>query len=185
MTEIAKAKRFAMAFAIWASVAVASGLVPEICPAANATEQQSALARQHVSRAPSRALDHSGRPRIGKASFYAKKFAGRKMANGRLMNPHGDNAASRTLPLGTTARVTNLKTGQSAVVNIEDRGPYVKGRIIDLSPSTARKIGIDREEGIGMVEVAPLTIPVPNGSLKAGAAAREMKADQRPIAQGG
>lgn len=92
--------------------------------------------------------DLSGRPRFGKGSFYAQKFANRIMADGIRMNPHGDNAASRTLPLGTTARVTNVKTGQSAVVSIQDRGPYVNGRIVDLSPATAQKIGITRDIGV-------------------------------------
>ncbi len=92
------------------------------------------------------ALDHSGRKRVGKASFYAKMFHGRKMANGKRMDPRDDNAASKTLPLGTTAKVTNLETGRSAVVTIEDRGPYVKGRIVDLSPATAQSIGITPAE---------------------------------------
>jgi len=76
-----------------------------------------------------------------------------------------------TLPLGIKARVTNLETGRSAVVNIEDRGPYVKGRIVDLSPSTARQIDIDKQEGVAAVEVSPLAVPQPDGSIKPGAAA--------------
>jgi rare lipoprotein A len=124
--------------------------------------------------APSRpALDRSGRKRVGKASFYGRKFFGRTMADGTPMNPRDDNAASRTLPLGTTARVTNLETGQSAVVTIQDRGPYVKGRIVDLSPATATQIGLTREDGIAPVEVAPIAVPLPDGGSKAGAAALE------------
>jgi rare lipoprotein A len=96
---------------------------------------------------------------VGKASFYADRFAGRKMANGRPMDPNDDNAASKTLPLGTRARVTNLETGKSAVVTIEDRGPYVDGRIVDLSPSTAQKIGLEKKQGIAPVEVVPLQVP--------------------------
>ena len=119
-------------------------------------------------------LDHSGQRRIGKASFYAPMFAGRKMANGNRMDPQDRNAASRTLPLGTTAKVTNLKTGKSAVVRIEDRGPYVEGRIVDLSPATAREIGITPREGVTKVEVAPITVPQPDGSVKLGAAAAEV-----------
>ena len=84
-------------------------------------------------------LDHSGSPQIGKASFYARMFFGRTMADGTPMNPHEDNAASRTLPLGTKALVTNLENGRCAIVTIQDRGPYVKGRIVDLSPSTAQQ----------------------------------------------
>jgi rare lipoprotein A len=101
------------------------------------------------------------RPQVGKASIYAKKFAHRKMANGRRMDPNDDNAASKTLPLGTRALVKNLETGKSAVVTIEDRGPHVPGRIVDLSPSTAEKIGLDRKDGLAKVEVRPLEIPAP------------------------
>jgi rare lipoprotein A len=99
------------------------------------------------------------RPQVGKASIYAKKFAHRKMANGRRMDPAANNAASKTLPLGTKALVRNLETGQSAVVTIEDRGPHVPGRIVDLSPATAEKIGIERKEGVAKVEVKPLEVP--------------------------
>jgi rare lipoprotein A len=105
-------------------------------------------------------LDRSGKSRLGKASFYAPMFAGRIMADGTPMRPQGNNAASKTLPLGTVARVTNLKTGKSAVVRIRDRGPYVKGRIVDLSPATARQIGLARQDGITEVEVVPLILPV-------------------------
>ena len=114
--------------------------------------------------------DLSGAKRVGKASFYAQKFAGRKMADGQRMNPNDDNAASKTLPLGTTAKVTNLETGRSATVTIQDRGPYVKGRIVDLSPSTAQQIGITRDDGIAKVEVAPIQVPMPDGTVKPGAA---------------
>ena len=115
--------------------------------------------------------DLSGRTRLGRGSFYARWFAHRPMADGNRMDPQGSNAASRTLPLGTTARVTNLATGRSAVVAIEDRGPYAKGRIIDLSPGTARKIGITPRMGIARVAVAPLSVPQPDGSVKPGVAA--------------
>jgi rare lipoprotein A len=87
------------------------------------------------------------------------------------MNPDGDNAASRTLPLGTVAKVTNVDTGKSAVVKIEDRGPYIKGRIVDLSPATARKIGITPHIGVARVVVAPIVVPMPDGRIKLGEAA--------------
>jgi rare lipoprotein A len=115
-------------------------------------------------------LDRSGHKRRGKASFYAGKFAGRKMADGTIMEPQGDNAASKTLPLGTTARVTNLENGRSVVVTIRDRGPYIQGRIVDLSPATAKEIGIERKNGIAKVEVAPIVVPLPDGHVKLGAA---------------
>jgi rare lipoprotein A len=109
-------------------------------------------------------LDRTGRKRVGIASFYAAKFAGRKMADGTPMRPQGDNAASKTLPLGTKALVTNLQTGRTAMVTIRDRGPYVNGRIVDLSPSTARKIGIDRKQGLAKVEVVPIEFPLTDAS---------------------
>jgi rare lipoprotein A len=118
-------------------------------------------------------IDRSGRKRLGKASFYARMFAGRKMADGTPMRPTGDNAASLTLPLGTTAQVTNLETGKTAVVTIRDRGPYVDGRIVDLSPATARRIGLDRRTGVTEVEVAPIVVPLPDGKLKLGDGALE------------
>ena len=82
------------------------------------------------------------------------------------MAANDDNAASKTLPLGTQAEVTNLKTGQSATVTIQDRGPYVKGRIIDLSPATADQIGLEPKEGITKVEVKPITLPPPERDAK-------------------
>jgi len=128
-------------------------------------------------------LDRTGRKRFGKASIYAPMFAGRKMADGTRMQPASNNAASRTLPLGTTAKVTNLATGKTAVVTIHDRGPYVPGRILDLSPATARDIGLDRRTGVTQVEVAPIVIPMPNGNVKLGDGFLEtsyrMEGDQR------
>jgi rare lipoprotein A len=115
--------------------------------------------------------DLSGSTRVGKASFYARSFANRLMADGRRMNPRGDNAASRTLPLGTTAKVINVQTGQSAIVLIEDRGPYVAGRIVDLSPATAQRIGITRRIGVAKVKVAPIAVWLPNGGMKRGSGA--------------
>lgn len=116
-------------------------------------------------------LDRSGKRRVGRASFYADRFGGRKMADGRLFRLHDSNAASRTLPLGTTAKVTNLETGRSAVVTIQDRGPYVDGRIVDLSPGTAQSIGLSKRQGVTKVEVTPITVPLPNGGVKLGQAA--------------
>ena len=128
-------------------------------------------------------LDRSGRTRVGKASFYARMFAGRTMADGTRMEPTGDNAASRTLPLGTTATVTNLKTGKTAVVTIRDRGPYVAGRIVDLSPATARAIGLDKRTGVTKVKVAPIAVPLADGGVKLGDGV--LQASNRPEAADG
>jgi rare lipoprotein A len=119
--------------------------------------------------AVSRQPDLTGGTRLGKASFYAASFYHRKMADGARMRPRGSNAASKTLPLGTTAKVTNLSTGQTAIVQIEDRGPYVAGRIVDLSPVTALKIGLTRRLGVAPVKVSPIIVPQPDGTIKFGA----------------
>ena len=93
------------------------------------------------------------------------------MANGERFHRRDAVAASRSLPIGTTARVTNLETRQSAIVRIQDRGPFVSGRITDLSPAVAERIGIDKRHGTALVEVAPIAVPQPDGSSKAGAGA--------------
>ena len=88
------------------------------------------------------------------------------MADGTRLNLNDHVAASRTLPLGTEARVTNLETGQSTQVTIQDRGPYAKGRILDLTPAAAEAIGITRKEGVAKVEVQPLSVPPPKDDRK-------------------
>ena len=138
------------------------GFSPDTQAAKKQARHHSVSSRQDTKAKP----DLSGRKRNGEASVYAGKFAGKKMADGTKMNPHSDNAASKTLPLGTTAKVTNLQTGQSAKVTIRDRGPHVKGRILDVSPSTAHKIGITKHQGVAKVQVAPIAVAKTNDSVK-------------------
>ena len=78
----------------------------------------------------------------GKASFYAKKFTGRMTASGERMHHDSLTCAHRTYPFGTLLRVTNPSNGKNVIVRVTDRGPYVRGRIIDLSMRAAREIGI-------------------------------------------
>ncbi|MEI6652277.1 MAG: septal ring lytic transglycosylase RlpA family protein [Chlorobiaceae bacterium] len=78
----------------------------------------------------------------GKASFYSDEFHGRKTANGETFNMDKLTAAHPSLPFGTWVKVTNLRNGKDVIVRINDRGPFVKGRIIDLSISAAKKLGI-------------------------------------------
>ena len=78
----------------------------------------------------------------GMASYYGMELHGRRTASGQIFNAHGISAAHRSLPFGTQVRVTSLSTGRSVVVRINDRGPFVKGRIIDLSAGAARAIGL-------------------------------------------
>lgn len=136
-------------------------------PAARAASDEEAIAVQRATPA-----DRTGKKRIGIASFYHRMFNGRKMADGTPFDPNGINAASKTLPLGTFAVVTNLATNKSAVVHIRDRGPYVDGRIVDLPPRIAEEIGITHQ-GLAKVEVTPITVPMPDGSVRLGEAGRD------------
>ena len=77
----------------------------------------------------------------GKASFYAKKFSGRKTASGERLHHDSLTCAHRTYPFGTLLKVTNPANGKSVIVRVTDRGPYVRGRIIDLSVRAAKEIG--------------------------------------------
>lgn len=103
-------------------------------------------------------LDRSGKARKGEASYYGKKFHHKETADGSKLDPQSNMAASKTLPLGTKAKVTNLETGKSAVVEIADRGPYVEGRIVDVTPKVADKLDM-KEDGTAPVVVKPLVLP--------------------------
>ena len=94
----------------------------------------------------------------GMASFYHDKFNGRKTANGEVFNNKNMTAAHRTLPIGSKVRVTNLKNHKSVVVRINDRGPYVKGRILDLSKAGAKKLDMEKT-GLATVKVEILEKP--------------------------
>ena len=89
---------------------------------------------------------------IGIASFYERAFHGRTTASGRTYDERELTAAHRTLPFGTRVRVTNVANGRSVVVTITDRGPFARGRIIDVSRRAARKLGFWRD-GIAKVRV--------------------------------
>lgn len=88
----------------------------------------------------------------GVASYYADRFHGRMTANGETFDMTELTAAHRTLPFDTWVRVTNLSNGQQVVVRINDRGPYIDGRIIDLSKGAAEEIGMI-EPGITEVKI--------------------------------
>lgn len=78
----------------------------------------------------------------GKASFYSKKSTGRKTANGERLHHDSLTCAHKTYPFGTLLKVTNPENGVHVIVRVTDRGPYVKGRIIDLSVRAAKELGI-------------------------------------------
>lgn len=133
-----KSKRFAALFAI---LSIGYSIGPTAHAAETATNQS----------AP--------RPVIGKASYYAHHFAGKKTASGERMNPNQLTAASKTLPLGTRVQVTNLENGRTVHVTINDRGPYVRGRVIDLTPRAADALAM-RQRGLARVEIRPEPTPI-------------------------
>jgi len=103
-----------------------------------------------------RVLTHSN-AQVGAASFYHPALDGRLTASGATFDSHLLTAAHRTLQFGTRVRVTNLVNLRSVVVTINDRGPFVRGRIIDLSRQAAAALGFVRN-GIARVRVEPLTV---------------------------
>ncbi len=88
----------------------------------------------------------------GKASYYADKFNGRRTANGEIFRQRKKTAASKTLPFGTIVKVKNLSNGKTVKVRINDRGPFVEGRFIDLSKKAAKKIDMIKA-GVQPVEI--------------------------------
>ena len=91
----------------------------------------------------------------GDASWYGSKYHGRKTASGEVYNQHQLTAAHRELPFGTKVKVTNRKNNKSVIVRINDRGPFVSGRVIDLSFAAAKQIGIV-QAGVADVELQVL-----------------------------
>jgi len=91
----------------------------------------------------------------GMASYYGNELAGNRTANGERFDPGELTAAHRTLPFGSMVRVTNMSTGDSVIVRINDRGPFSRGRVIDVSHAAAREIGMQRS-GTARVKLALL-----------------------------
>jgi rare lipoprotein A len=118
----------------------------------------------------------------GIASWYGAPYHNRRGSNGEVYNMHAMTAAHRTLPLGSIVRVTNVKTNDSAIVRIADRGPFVQGRILDLSLAAAKKLDVWRP-GTAMVKIEVLQTPVPldaggRWAVQIGAFDREKAADE-------
>jgi rare lipoprotein A len=99
-----------------------------------------------------------GYQETGIASWYGSNFHGRPTASGEIYNMYAMTAAHKTLPLGTYVKVTNLENGRTVVVKINDRGPFVKGRIIDLTYTAAKKLGM-ANKGITRVKITVVKSP--------------------------
>lgn len=92
------------------------------------------------------------------ASYYGARFHGRRTAFGERFNRWGLTLASRGLPFGTRVRIRNLENGRTALARVNDRGPYVRGRIADLSEGVARQLKM-RRAGLARVEITVLWVP--------------------------
>ena len=126
------------------------------CAACDATIRHPAPAARHSNQVPSHESPHprrtdadDARTFTGLASYYTEP---QQLATDRVYDPSALTAAHRTLPLGTRLRVSDPVSGRSVIVTINDRGPFVRGRIIDLSPAAARALGISG--------LAPVTLDV-------------------------
>ena len=120
----------------------------------------------------------SGSSHVTVASWYGPGFIGQRTASGEVYHRDDLTAASRSLPLGTRVRVTNLGTGRAVVVRINDRGPYVRGRGIDLSQRAAERIGLNHS-GVARVSVARLDAPAPASASTAPSALKEWRGKAR------
>lgn len=140
---------------------------PEVEIPAEQTPSESEKRTEEDEQKLSRALPEDAKPlevQTGIASWYGPPYHNRRGSNGEIYDMNGMTAAHLTLPLGTIVRVTNLKTGNSALVRITDRGPFVKGRVIDLSLAAAKKVDVWRA-GLAEVKIEVLKAPA---SLDAG-----------------
>lgn len=138
----------------------------QVPPPPPATETESAPAEQPAAGLPHEkaepeadlaepAISPNARPidtEFGKASWYGPPYHNRRGSNGEVYNMHAMTAAHRTYPLGSIVRVTNTKTGSAALVRITDRGPFIPGRVLDLSLAAAQKVGVWKP-GIAEVKV--------------------------------
>jgi len=119
---------------------------------------------------------------VGTASWYGDIFEGKPTASGELYNMHGMTAAHLKLPMGSYVKVTNLRNGRSVVVRVNDRGPIVPGRIIDLSYGAAQAIQM-KGRGIQRVRLDLVEVPQQNQVAHQQKHSLSIVAENRPVAQ--
>jgi len=120
-----------------------------------------------------------GQKMRGISSWYGPNFHGKKTSNGETYNMHARTAAHKTWPMNTMVKVTNLQNGKSTIVRINDRGPFVRGRIIDCSYTAGKEIGLDRM-GIAKVEIEVLGFA---GKIIKPAAARKKPKKKKKVTE--
>ena len=128
-------------------------LIAQGCSTVSAPMSPSVISKPDTVEVPAATPSAPVRPvRVGQASWYGPGFSGKKTASGDRFDEQKFTAAHKTIPLGSRAKVTNLANGKSVQVEINDRGPFVQGRIIDLSQAAAQALGII-DGGIARVRV--------------------------------
>lgn len=142
-----------------------TGELPPAQPSAKVPSTENAPAARHEEEADlaEPVIPAGAKPLIterGIASWYGPPYHNRRGSNGEIYNMHAMTAAHRTFPLGSIVRVTNVKTGSSALVRITDRGPFIPGRILDLSLAAAKKADV-WQPGIAEVKVELMETPAP------------------------
>ena len=132
-------------------------LVAQGCSMVSEPMSSTVISKPDTVNIPSAAPTAPVRPvRMGQASWYGPGFSGKKTASGDVFDEEKFTAAHKTIPLGSRAKVTNLANGKSVEVEINDRGPFVEGRIIDLSQAAAQALGIiDRGTAKVRIDVLP------------------------------
>ena len=138
---------------------------PEPAPSIPSTKEKAAHPKEDVDLAEP-TLPANTKPlasEIGLASWYGPPYHNRRGSNGAVYNMHAMTAAHRTYALGSIVRVTNVKTGSHALVRITDRGPFIRGRVIDLSLAAAEKIDV-KKAGVAKVKVELMQSPAVVGA---------------------
>ena len=124
---------------------------------------------------------HEGYQETGYASWYGEPFHGRQTASGEPYDKYELTCAHKTLPLGCRVKVTHVRTGRSVILRVNDRGPFVPGRIVDLSFAAARKLGM-LNQGVARVKVEALSgPPVPQEVMEASMVADDVPADVKTV----
>jgi rare lipoprotein A len=153
----------------WALMALLSSQLAACAAVGPGTEKDVAPVRASVPALPEHAIDGSAilgpaempalgagvEPTTGRISWYGQRFAGRATANGERFDPSALTMAHRELPFGTQVRVTNPANGASVVLRVNDRGPFVGGRVADVSYGAARRLGM-LEQGVITAQLEPL-----------------------------
>lgn len=174
-----KIRQLAVLAACWVSVAASAGVAESVAaPATQAEPAQAPLAaapETGAAPAEAEAAPPRARGQVGKVTYYGKRHKGRRTASGERYDPTELTMAHRTLPLGSRVRVTNLRNQRSVEVRVNDRGPYARGYVADLSLAAARQLGMLRA---GVVE-AELHLtqggPQAQAALEAAAAATPVR----------